>query len=167
MPLTESLDPLVPTIGKTRASGAPLKDIGTFYPGEDQLDPTARTRMALVRNPFFGHSKTRLYIGTTGRTQPENPDHARTVGAVTVLAVDGMGSPQWLRTLTLEQGWHPVSGILDEPYQVAGLEVRQADGTFIGWPASGSRNVVFITALSGVKYIDDPQDRLVLIEELP
>ncbi len=161
MKLTESVNPLVPTIGKTRASGALVDvDLGTIYPGEEQLDPTARTRMALVRNANFVNAQKWLYIGTTGQTQPENPLDVRTVGAVLVLNMDGHGQPVYHATLKLNQS-------PSLPYQVAGLEVRQADGTFIGWPASGSRNVVFITALSGLSYDNDPQDRLVLIEDLP
>jgi len=147
--------------GKTLVSGATLDQVGPYYPGEHQTDPTARTRLHAVRNTNFATNQDRLYVGTTGKTQStDSLAQGITVGAVHVLAIGPDGVPTWMRTLALPQG-----GLNTQKYQVSGLDVFPTDRAWIAGPAD--RNVLAVTALNTLQANQAPVDRIVLVQDGP
>ena len=145
--------------GLTLIGGETCAQIGPYYPGELQTDPTARTKLLAVRNTAFTPHPDRLYVGTTGRTQSDNSaDPGVIIGAVHVLSLAADGTPSYLDTLTVQQGTNPQSPSF---YQVAGL-----DGIPGSWlqATATPRNVIAVTALNTAA-TTSAQDRIVLLQD--
>jgi hypothetical protein len=140
--------------GLTLPGGAACSEVGPYYPGEFQSDPTARTRMLTVRNTDFVNNIDRLYVGTTMRMQWEDPTiSGAPAGAVHCFRLAADGTPTYLQTLTLEQD-------TGEVYQVSGLDT--VPGAWLG--PGAIRNVIAATALH-TKISEDAIDRLALIQD--
>jgi hypothetical protein len=157
--------PITADISATKTSGAVDADIGTYYPGEYQLDPTARTRMVSANNGFLNADQDRLYIGTVGKPQLSSTDALidPLTGAVFVLSLAQDGSVSYLHTIVV-----PESTVNQKRYQVSGLQVI-SDAARLGSGAMLMRNVVAITALHtralGFPFPDHRQDRLLFVED--
>lgn len=145
------------TTGLTLIGGATCAQVGPYYPGEYQSDPTARTKLVAVRNLNFASSPDRLYVGTTLRAQSTDPAAKGVLaGAVHTFSLAGDGTPGYLHTLTIPQV--AASG---DYYQLNGMDAVPA-----AWLASPfSRNVIAITAANTRAANDNPVDRFVLVQD--
>jgi hypothetical protein len=158
--------------GPTRVSSdddpAVLPIIGSYYPGEHQLDPTARTRTIPVFNDALVSDWSRLYIGTTGKPQiyGQGDFLGPQVGAVFCLSIGDThasnpatyGDPRWLSTLSLTQ--NPSSG---QAYQVAGYDVVPAGRTHLG--TNQARNVLIVAGLHTRALESGKADRIYVVQD--
>jgi hypothetical protein len=173
-------------VSATRYSNpqATLTQVGGNYPGENQLDPTARAKARTVHNAALPDNPTRLYACTIGKTQqsmaahipgdqqPYNAKYGTLVGAVLELSISttnyGYGIHVYLNTLIIPKinsGFE----IYQNPYQVAGFSVVPPFSPYHR-PDELDRNVLVITALNTIKLTSTfpsptPQDLLVFIEQ--
>ncbi len=166
--------------GPTRVSEASCAEIGEYYPGEYQLDPTARTKLVIVRNDNLASHPVRMYIGTTGQAQTSDTGMGEgalgldlpgfIVGGLYVISLgvpgnSSYGDPVYRKTLTLWQDTVVELGSPDiDPYIVAGFKVLPPRTEFLG--SNLARNVLVVSAAS-IKQpgTAGPVDRLTLVQD--
>lgn len=146
----------------------PDNNLGTVYPGENQLDVKGSTRLIAVHNPNLAMDVDRLYIGLGGRAQTSSSTAKSwpLVGAVLVLSLSNPTQPSYLRTLTIPHVDPSLQVPAGEWYQVAGLDVLPPDAAHIGTGVNAQRNVFVVTAQHTKQFSQGPIDRLVIGEDL-
>ncbi len=114
----------------TRLLGAATPaQIGSFYPGEHQFDPTPWTRLKIARHPT-GLVEDRMYVGANANWQSSTSDAQvwPYAGALFSLSLANPAEPRWVRTITFD-----IEGTVELPitFRVSGLEIIPSTAAYL------------------------------------
>ncbi len=111
----------------------PLAQLGDFYPGENQFDPTPWTRLKVVRHPT-GLLEDRMYVGANAKWQSSTIDAEvwPYAGALFSLGLHPTtGEPHWLRTIPFDKEGPPSAPIT---FRISGLEIIPSTAAYLEGP---------------------------------
>lgn len=117
----------------TRLLGAATPaQIGSFYPGEHQFDPTPWTRLQVVRHPT-GLVEDRMYVGANAKWQSSTLDAEvwPYAGALFSLSLADPAEPRWVRTIVFDK-----EGTVENPitFRISGLEIIPSTAAYLEGP---------------------------------